>query len=47
MKTLGCFGFERWGRLRPAAMWTSKGVKYTPTIIPGLWVRRKESERIS
>lgn len=38
MKTWSIFGFQWWGAMRPAYMWTKDGKCYMP-IEFGLWVR--------
>jgi len=41
MKRFWIFGFERWGRLRPAEMTTADGVRLVPLAL-GVWIRRIE-----
>jgi hypothetical protein len=38
MKTWWIFGFEPWGGLRPAKMWTAGGRCFRP-VMWGLWIR--------
>jgi len=38
MKTFWLFGFERWGGLRPAQMWTKGGRCFVPMCF-GFWRR--------
>ena len=38
MRTFGLLGFERWGGLRPAKMWTPDGRCFVP-MFWGLWRR--------
>jgi len=37
---LGIIGYERWGGLRPAKMWTPDGACFVP-LFYGLWIRHK------
>lgn len=46
MKTWWLFGYEWWGKLRPAEMITQKGVRYVP-LLWGLWLRRSRQSRQS
>jgi hypothetical protein len=38
MRTWFIFGYEPWGKLRPAYMITKTGIKYIPLAF-GLWIR--------
>jgi hypothetical protein len=38
MKLFLLVGFEWWGKLKPAQMWTKKGHCYIPLIL-GIWIR--------
>lgn len=39
LKTFGLVAFERWGGLRPACTWDSRGRCFVP-LFGGIWVRR-------
>jgi hypothetical protein len=44
MRTLGSWGFEWWGEMRPAAMWMNDGRCFKPLFL-GIWIRNKGADR--
>jgi len=44
MISLGRFGFQWWGSMRPAFMWTGNGKCYRPIDI-GFWIRIPSMDR--
>lgn len=41
MRRWWIFGFEWWGRFRPAIMWTASGEALHPLVL-GVWIRCPE-----
>jgi hypothetical protein len=41
LKTWFIFGYEKWGKLKPAYCCTADGIYFKP-LVSGLWIRCRE-----